>query len=178
MTADVLVLSGAAGVGKTSVAHEVASQLRRMGVAHAVIDTDELDHVFPVPDDLPRLTERNLAAIWEGFRERGIHRLILVGVFMHRETELAWIRRAVGDARFTLIRLSASEAMLRERIGQREQGSDYQAQVERTFAQLRDLAEDETTSLEEIHTDRLRLSQIAAKAISLAGWDDASIRPS
>ena len=146
-----------------------------MGVAHAVIDTDELDHVFPVPDDLPRLTERNLAVIWEGYRERGIHRLILAGVFLHREGELAWIRRAVGDARFTLIRLSASESTLRERIGQREQGSDYHAQVERTLAQVRDLAEDETAGLEEVRSDRLPLSQIATEVIALAGWDDASI---
>jgi adenylylsulfate kinase-like enzyme len=41
------VLAGAAGVGKSATADEISAQLRRAGVAHAVIDTDALADVFP-----------------------------------------------------------------------------------------------------------------------------------
>jgi deoxyadenosine/deoxycytidine kinase len=70
----VLVISGPAAVGKTSVASEVSAQLRAADVAHAVIDTDALDDVYPVPDEQWRLTERNLASVWRSFRELGTRR--------------------------------------------------------------------------------------------------------
>lgn len=61
---DVLLICGAAGVGKSSVAREISLQLERSGVPHALIDTDELDRIYPVPGDLPAVTERNLWAVW------------------------------------------------------------------------------------------------------------------
>lgn len=78
---DVLVISGPAGVGKSAVAFEMTLQLRAAAIPHALVDTDELDRIYPVPDDLPSITERNLAAVWETFSERGIDKLILVGVY-------------------------------------------------------------------------------------------------
>jgi hypothetical protein len=45
---EVLVISGPAAVGKTSVANELSAQLRAADIAHAVIDTDALDDVYPV----------------------------------------------------------------------------------------------------------------------------------
>ena len=53
-----LVISGPAAVGKTSVANEVSAQLRAADIAHGAIDTDALDDVYPVPDEQWRLTER------------------------------------------------------------------------------------------------------------------------
>ena len=101
-----------------------------------MIDTDELDHIYPIPADLPRITERNLYAVWKTFSERGADRLILVGVHLDRPSELAWIARAIPDARFTLIRLIASEATLQDRVSSREVGSGMEAQMERTRRQL------------------------------------------
>lgn len=83
-TTEVVLICGPAGVGKSSSAIEVSERLQRDGVAHALIDTDELDRVFPVPQDLARVTERNLAFMRQGFHERGIRRLILVGVLLDR----------------------------------------------------------------------------------------------
>ena len=123
------MISGPAAVGKTSVANEVSAQLRAADIAHAVIDTDALDDVYPVPDEQWRLTERNLAAVWQSFRELGTRRLILVGVYMHRESELSWIRRASGVDRLKLVRLSASERTLGERVGRREIGSAHDDQL-------------------------------------------------
>lgn len=66
---EVLAISGAAGVGKTSVAIEVSLQLQRRDVPHALIDTDELDRIHPVPADQAALTEECLRAVWHASRD-------------------------------------------------------------------------------------------------------------
>ena len=40
---DILVISGAAGVGKSTTAFEVSHKLQAANVDHVLIDTDELD---------------------------------------------------------------------------------------------------------------------------------------
>ena len=42
---DVLVISGPAGVGKSTTAFEVSLQLQAADVDHVLIDTDELDRI-------------------------------------------------------------------------------------------------------------------------------------
>jgi gluconate kinase len=167
---DAVLISGAAGVGKSSTAFEMSMQLQAAGVAHALIDTDELDRIYPVPDDLSRLTERNLSAIWQGFRERGASRVIIVGVYVHEPSELAWLRRAIPDARFTLVRLAASFATLADRIGRREIGSDSTGQLERTRVQLRKLEAERRPDVQVIRTDDAHVADTAARIIRLVGW--------
>jgi hypothetical protein len=166
----VVLISGAAGVGKSSTAFEMSSQLQAAGVPHALIDTDELDRIFPVPDDLSRLTERNLAAMWQGFRERGTSRLIVVGVWVHEPSELAWLRRAIPAARFIAVRLAASYATLADRIGRREIGSDLDGQLKRTRDQLRKLDRERRRDVRVIPTDGASIRDTAAEIIRLAGW--------
>ena len=167
---EVVLISGAAGVGKSSTAFEMSMQLQAFGVAHALVDTDELDRIFPVPDDLYRLTERNLAAIWQAFRERGACRLIVVGVYVHEPSELAWLGRAIPDARFTMVRLAASLPTLADRIGQREIGSDRAGQLQRARRQLRKLGRERRPNVHVISTDGVDVVDTAAEIIRLAGW--------
>ncbi len=136
---DVLVISGPAGVGKTTLAHEVSRQLRADGVGHAVIDTDELDHIYPAPADLASLTEQSLRAVWSVLSAHGARRLILVGVHLDRDDELRWVAAAVPGAAFTRVRLAASSQTLGERILRREVGTGAADQLERTMAQLASL---------------------------------------
>jgi predicted kinase len=128
-----------------------------------LIDTDELDRIYPVPDDLSALSERNLAAVWRGFQERGSTRLILVGVFADRPTETEWIARAVPGARFTLIRLVAPWATLAERIRKREVGTGLAAQLERTASQVAAMQTDQRGELHVVDTGGLSLEQAAGE---------------
>jgi hypothetical protein len=164
---DVLVIAGPTGVGKSSVAFEVSLQLQAVGTEHALIDTDELDRIYPVPDDLPALTERNLAAVWQAFVERGARRLILVGVHLDKATELAWIARAVPEARFTLVHLRASEASLRGRVTQREIGTGADAQRDRTRRQAAMAAGAARGSVHLIETDDVSVVAIARRILDL-----------
>jgi hypothetical protein len=116
-----------------------------------------------VPDDPSRITEHNLAAVWRGFRDRGVTRLILVGVFADRPTELDWLARAVPGARFTLIRLVAPWATLEERIGRRELGTGRAAQFERTASQVAAMQTDQRREVHLVETGGLSLQQAAGE---------------
>jgi predicted kinase len=116
-----------------------------------------------VPDDLSRITEHNLAAVWRGFRDRGVTRLILVGVFADRPTELDWLARAVPGARFTLIRLVAPWSTLEDRITKREIGSGRAAQLERTLRQLAAMQADERADVHVVDTGTLSLEAAACE---------------
>jgi hypothetical protein len=49
----VLVISGAVGAGKSTVAAEAASLLREAAVAHALVDLAQIECCWPVPADDP-----------------------------------------------------------------------------------------------------------------------------
>lgn len=164
------MIAGPAGVGKTSVANDVSVQLRRAGVAHAVVDTDALDDVFPVPDGQWRLTERHLAVMWESYRSLGIRRLILTGVYLHTAPELEWIVRATSPDRVTLIRLDAAPDVLAERVRRREIGSGAEDQLVRTHDQARILASQPQGAEMVVATDGRPIESIAAEIISTLGW--------
>jgi DNA polymerase III delta prime subunit len=169
-TTELVLICGPAGVGKSSAAIEVSERLQREGVAHALIDTDELDRIYPVPQDLAHVTERNVAFMWQGFHERGIRRLILVGVLLDRASELSWIRRAIPDTRMTIIRLVAAEATLVDRIRRREIGSGFEAQLGRTREQLLALEQEPPTDALILPTDGATIGQIAQAIIDRSGW--------
>ena len=164
---DVLVISGPAGVGKSATAFEVSHRLRGAGLDHVLIDTDELDRIYPVPDDLSAVTEDNLAAMWRTFAARGPRRLILVGVFLDRVEELEWVRRAIPDAQFTCVRLLASDATLVERVHRRELGSDRDDQLERTRRQVVKLDADRRAGIAMIATDGRDLGDIAMEILAV-----------
>lgn len=163
---DVLVISGPAGVGKSATAFEVSHRLRGAGLDHVLIDTDELDRIYPVPDDLSAVTEDNLAAMWRSFAARGARRLILVGIFLDRVEELEWVRRAIPDAQFTRVRLLASDATLVERVDRRELGSDRDDQLERTRRQVVKIDADRRSGIVRIATDGRDLGDIAAEILT------------
>jgi Mrp family chromosome partitioning ATPase len=164
---DVVVISGPAGVGKSATAFEVSNRLRAVGVDHVLIDTDELDRIYPVPDDLAAVTRDNLAAMWRTFAARGSRRLILIGVYLDRADELDWVRQAIPDARFTCVRLLASDGTLTERVTRRELGSDRAGQLERTRHQLAAIEADQRDGISRIATDGRSLGDIAEEILAL-----------
>jgi hypothetical protein len=139
-------------------------------VAHAVVDTDALDDVYPVPADQWRITERNLAAVWRTFTELGVDRLILTGVYMHRDSELEWIRRATAPDRLTLVELTASEATLMERVQAREIGTGLDGQRRRTLRQAGELEAERSPRVLLIGTDGRSVVSTAERIVGLLDW--------
>jgi hypothetical protein len=145
----------------------VSHRLQAAGLDHVLVDTDELDRIYPVPADPSVITRDNLAAMWRTFAARGSRRVILVGVFLDRPEELDWVRVAIPDARFTCVRLLASDASLAERVHRRELGSDREGQLERTRRQAAAMDADVRDGITRISTDGRDLGEIAAEILTL-----------
>jgi hypothetical protein len=113
----VLLLTGAVGVGKTTVSYEVRLRLAQADVRHVLID-DEFALVHPHPiDDLrgERVRARALRALWAIYEDAGIDRLVLSRV-IESDGDLEQIRSAIPDADVQVYWLVAPFEVLAERI--------------------------------------------------------------
>lgn len=89
---EVLLITGPAAVGKSTLCWELGGLLGEAGIAHAAIESDELDRVFPKPDaaalsvlapGVRDVSQLNLAALWTTYRALGHGRPIMSGVMIH-----------------------------------------------------------------------------------------------
>jgi hypothetical protein len=176
---EILLVTGPAGVGKSTLCWEMGAQLATARVPHAIIETDELDRVFPRPsgEDLVRLapgtldiSSINLAAIWSTYRALGHSRLIMSGVVMHPEYDRRWISAAIPDPQITIVRLLAAESTLVARLGQREVGSGREEQVQRALRQARRMAGERTDGLLLVRTDGVTPQELSATLLREVGW--------
>jgi predicted kinase len=130
----ILLITGPAGVGKSTLSWEVSARLTAAGLRHAAIETDELDRIFPLPSaselqelrpGMTDVSEINLASIWGNYRALGYDRLILSGVMVFLDETRKWISRAIPNAEFTIVRLLASNETLLSRLEKREIGPGH-----------------------------------------------------
>jgi chloramphenicol 3-O-phosphotransferase len=130
--ADVLVLHGSPGSGKTTVARAVSELLREAELAHAVVDLDDLNMVYPWP---PRSFARdNLRAIWPNYAAIPDLRLVLPTVIADKH-ELVQLREALPGARLVVCELTAPEEVLKERVTARDPNEFWQQRL-RDFVDL------------------------------------------
>ena len=127
---DVLLVCGAAAVGKSAAAFDVYLRKLRAGVAAAYLDLDQVGFMSPVPTDDPgghRLKARNLADLWRTFHAAGARCLILSGPVPDKRAAAGYAG-ALPAARLTVCRLHAGPAELAHRISRRGQGLNSWAQ--------------------------------------------------
>jgi predicted kinase len=172
-TDELLLIGGGAGVGKTTVAWEVSAALQAKGTAHCLIEGDYMDQIHPAPDDDPHraaITERNTAAVWSNYAALGQHRLIYTNTVSVLEEPM--IKRAMGggEIRATCVLLTAEEATVRERLAQREIGSQLAAHIERSLWMARHLSERAPADTVRISTDGRTVQEIALHVIQAAAW--------
>jgi hypothetical protein len=172
-TYQLLLIGGGAGVGKTTVAWEVSAALQAKGTAHCLIEGDYMDQIHPAPADDPSrsaITERNTAAIWANYAALGQQRLIYTNTVSILEEPM--IRRAMGggEIRATRALLTAEEATVRERLAQREIGSQLDAHIERSLRMARHLSEEAPAGTVRIPTDGRSVQDIALHVLQAAAW--------
>lgn len=180
---EILLITGPAGVGKSTLCWEMGDVLAEAGIAHVAIESDELDRVFPKPgaDELAPLapgardvSQLNLAALWGTYRALGHTRLIMSGVMLHVAFDKRWILAAIPDAQISVVRLRASDEALLERLDRRETGAGREAQIERSLHQARRLAGEAAGDFFIIETDGRTPAELAYDVLGKVGW----VRPS
>ena len=176
---EILLITGPAGVGKSTLCWEMGDLLAAAGIAYAAIETDELDRVFPKPsaEDLALLalgardvSQLNLAALWGTYRALGHRRLLMPGVMLHVDFDRRWIRAAIPEAQITVVRLRAGNETLLARLDRREQGAGRDAQIERSLRQASRMASEAVDGYFVIDTDGHSPTELARLVLARTGW--------
>ncbi|HWL64607.1 MAG TPA: AAA family ATPase [Actinomycetota bacterium] len=120
-----VLLTGTIGVGKTTVAEAISESLHDAHQLHALIDLDWLAQLYPAPDEADpyntNLAADNLAAVWRNFHTAGARRAVMAATVESAE-QLGEIRRALPDAEFTVVLVTASSDSVHGRIATRDRG--------------------------------------------------------
>jgi len=168
---DVLLIGGAAGMGRSSVGWETSVQLSRSAVAHWHLEGDVLDAAWPRPaDDRDgrRMTVNNLRAMAAVFAAEGYRRCVYAQTASVVDFDL--VTRALGEVRLHGVLLTASERTRMARLSRREIGSD----LDRHLASSRRMADHLQNHAPEwvtrVPTDDRTITEIARQVIALSGW--------
>jgi adenylylsulfate kinase-like enzyme len=124
---EVLLVCGAAGVGKSAVGFEVYLRQLRAGRAAAYLDVGQVGFMSAAPASDPgghRLRARNLADLWRAYHEAGARRLVLSGTVSDARAAAVYAA-ALPAAEVTVCRLHAGPAALARRISRRGQGLSW-----------------------------------------------------
>ncbi|GGX54558.1 hypothetical protein [Streptomyces chartreusis] len=172
--AEVLLIGGRAGVGKTTVGWEVSALLRAAQVAHAVIDGDFMGAVHPAPpDDAHRsgITARNLAAVWSNYADLGHRRLVYTNTSSVLDMAAPMFRRAMGDdVRLVRVLLTATDETAAQRLTGRELGSELEHEIRGSRRKARLLDEHAPADVRRVPTDGRTVIDIATEVVAATGW--------
>lgn len=176
---EILLITGPAGIGKSTLCWEMGAVLAEAGIAHVAIESDELDRVFPKPgaEELAPLapgardvSQLNLAALWGTYRALGHTRLIMSDVMLHVGFDKSWILAAIPDARITVVRLRAGDETLLERLDRRETGAGRDAQIERSLRQAKRMTDEPVSGFIVVETDDRTPAELAGEVLGKTNW--------
>jgi adenylylsulfate kinase-like enzyme len=120
---EVLWVSGATGVGKSTVAFGVYLKLLRSGATAAYVDVDQIGFCSTAPRDHV-LRARNLAALWDTFHGAGARQAVVTGP-VSTTTEARLYEQALPASLFTWCRLRVNDEELTRRILSRRDGGGW-----------------------------------------------------
>lgn len=172
--AEVLLIGGRAGVGKTTVGWEVSALLQAAEVSHAIIDGDFMGQVHPAPPGDPHraeITECNLTAVWANFARRGYRRLIYTNTVSVLPEATGMFERVMGTGvRIVRVLLTASDVTTGERLMRRELGSGLGRELEGSARKARLLDQGAPAGTVRIATDERGVVDIAREVVRATGW--------
>jgi hypothetical protein len=169
----VLVICGASGTGKTVTLWEVGHRLAARGVPHALIDTDELDRVWPQPepvDALISVTRRNLQSVWATYSGLGTRHLVLCGVMASMPQAEPWITEAIPGATVTFVRLTADHSTREHRIRAREIGSGLDHEMSASDRAADFIQSHDEAGMMRVATDGKAVGDVADEVLALTDW--------
>jgi len=172
--AEVLLIGGRAGAGKTTVGWEVSALLRAAAVSHAIIEGDFMGQVHPAPEGDPhraQITESNLTAVWANFARCGYRRLIYTNTASVLPEAAGMFERAMGpEVGIVRVLLTASDATARERLTGRELGSGLEHELAGSARNARLLDQRAQAGTVRVVTDGRPVGDIAREVVAATGW--------
>lgn len=172
---EVLLIAGRSGSGKSAVAFELSARWARAGLAHCLVDGDNLSAAYPKPARDPQgtgLTEANLRAVWATYAAAGYRRLVYVNTVSVLERELV-VRALGGRARVTGALLTASARTIHDRLGAREIGTELRAHLDRSAAAAEMLDRAAGAWVARVPTDGRDVEVVARDVAAASGWETA-----
>jgi chloramphenicol 3-O-phosphotransferase len=166
--ADAVLIAGAYGTGKSSVAAEMAELLEARDVPYAAVDLDWLAWAN-LPDAHGeaghRLMLANLAPMIANFRAAGMTRFILAGLLTSAD-ERDTLRDTIG-MRLRVVRLTLPTEEIERRIGS-DPTTGRSDDLERAREQV---ADDVGVGLEDLAVANDRpIDEVAAEVVGWLGW--------
>lgn len=163
-----VLLAGVFGVGKSTVAADMASILEATGTPYGAIDLDWLAWTNAngsTRADFIDMMARNLHVVAENYRTAGARRLILAGSIRDRD-ELERVRAAVGTPLRT-VELIVPLAEIERRLA-----SDPTEERQQDLANSADwLADNAGTGFFDIAIDNdTAVRNVSAKVVDWLGW--------
>ncbi|MBL7257483.1 hypothetical protein [Paractinoplanes lichenicola] len=124
---DVLVLHGSPGSGKSTLARALSETLAQAGVAHGVVDLDDLSIVYPYAGrQFPR---DNLRAVWPNYQAVAPDMKLIIPLVFADEAEVGLTRDAVPGARFIICETTAPVEVLKRRVTEREPTDEWRERL-------------------------------------------------
>jgi adenylylsulfate kinase-like enzyme len=172
--AEVLVLHGSPGSGKSTVARALFEQLRVAEQPVAVIDPDELNLVHP--DQGRAFWQRNLRAIWPNYTAMGDLRAIIPTVIADGEDHRR-LREALPASRFIVCELIAPMPILKERVRAREPNEHWKQELEKWVDVYHQRDESQRFGDFRVATHVRSVDETAAEILDQTGWSGERTGP-
>lgn len=189
MEVRLIVVSGRAGSGKTSVANEMCEQLKRLQIKHAYIDGDNLDAMYPEEPAADMLLP-NIAALWANYYHlRGVDRLIISGtaVAMEMDRISAAIEWASSEPTLAIMKnridgmpaasvngrafiLTIPDSVAEKRLRRREVGSETGKLLESSRKMSVVLEEQVGGWARRVPADNREVKEVAWDILQTSGW--------
>lgn len=162
-----LLLTGVAGVGKSTVAEAVGQALTAAGRVTAVVDTDLVAQFGPPPPAGSRFYDElkcaNLAALWANFKAAGARFVVVAAVIDDLSLRRRYVDSLAGCA-VQVVRLVADDDLVRGRLRQRDVGPRLERHLHAVEKPPAITVEDFTVTNDRAPAD------VAAELLVRAGW--------
>jgi chloramphenicol 3-O-phosphotransferase len=164
---EVLVLNGSPGSGKSTLANAIAESLRRMDIAHAVINIDEVGRIYPELGS--SFGWNNLRAMWPNYAAISNLKVILP-VCIDSKEDLEALRNAMPCKEITICELVANESTLKDRVTRREPNEYWQNKLRNLVD--KHISKDSADKFGDfrVRTDDKTVDDAAQEILERLGW--------
>lgn len=165
-----LLLTGPVGSGKTATAIAIGHALDELDSPSVVVDLDWLGWMHrtssgPSPDEMIAV---NLAAIWPNFVAAGM-RYAVLSRGLTSAAALLSLKKAVPQARITVVRLVATAATIEARLRRRDSGAELVTHL-REAVEMSEAIEQLGVEDLVVSTDVAEVDAVAADILRRLGW--------